>query len=347
MAYKPPYTITPKIITLIEQIGEALGQLSLLNTMDDIRLRRVHRIQTIHGSLAIEGNTLSEDQISTILDGKPVIAPVREVQEVRNAIKAYDEFLNWQVSSQKDLLKAHEILMMGLLDAPGSFRSGGVGVGGVEGIIHVAPPAKRVSKLMGDLLGWLEKSEEHPLIKSSVFHYEFEFIHPFLDGNGRMGRLWQTLILSQWNLVFAYAPIENIVYAHQQDYYNAIAQSTEASDSSPFIEFILQVIWQRIQQAIDTNDSASDQVNDQVSDQVKLLLKQYSANPKRQLSAKEIMAALGLSHRPTFRKNYLHPALDAGFIEMTMPEKVQSPNQKYFLTTIGNQVLDQLKKELI
>lgn len=240
--YAPPYRITPTIITLIEQIGEALGVFALSADAEDLRLRRIHRIQTIHGSLAIEGNTLSEEQISTILDGKPVIAPLREVQEVRNAINAYEGFQSWNPILQSDLLKAHETLMLGLLDAPGHYRSSGVGVGGSGGIVHVAPPAGRVPELMSDLLGWLGRTDKHALIKSCVFHYEFEFIHPFADGNGRMGRLWQTLILSQWNPLLAQIPVENMVYAYQQDYYSAIAESTKAAESTPFIEFMLQVI---------------------------------------------------------------------------------------------------------
>lgn len=259
--YKPPYTITPTMIGLIEQIGEALGFFALSADAEDLRLRRIHRIQTIRGSLAIEGNTLSEEQISTILDGKPVIAPPREVQEVRNAIKAYDEFQSWNPALQRDLLKAHETLMVGLLDAPGHYRSGGVGVGGPGGIVHVAPPPGRVPELMGNLFDWLENTLEHALIKSCVFHYEFEFIHPFEDGNGRMGRLWQTLILSRWNPLFAQIPVENMVYASQQDYYAAIAESTKAAESTPFIEFMLQVI----EEALIKNAPANAPANTPVS----------------------------------------------------------------------------------
>ena len=259
--YKPPYIITPTMIGLIEQIGEALGVFARSADADDLRLRRIHRIQTIRGSLAIEGNTLSEEQISTILDGKPVIAPPREVQEVRNAIKAYDEFQSWNPALQRDLLKAHETLMVGLLDAPGHYRSGGVGVGGPGGLVHVAPPPGRVPELMGNLFDWLENTPEHPLIKSCVFHYEFEFIHPFEDGNGRMGRLWQTLILSRWNPLFARIPVENMVYASQQDYYAAIAESTKTAESTPFIEFMLRVIEGALTKNAPTNAPANAPVN--------------------------------------------------------------------------------------
>lgn len=333
MSYQPPYTITPAIVTLIEQIGESLGKLSLLNKQQDLRLRRIHRIQTIHGSLAIEGNTLSEEQISTILDGKPVVAPPREVQEVRNAIKAYDEFQSWNPASKTDLLKAHEILMTGLIDAPGQYRTRGVDVGGAGKIVHVAPPAKRVPELMTKLLDCLKKTDEHALIKSCVFHYEFEFIHPFADGNGRMGRLWQTLLLTRWNQLFADIPVESMVYAHQQEYYDTIAQSSKDGQSTAFITFTLKMILDEINSvSIET-----DQVNSQVTDQVKSLLAILAQTPSKAFPATELMTLLELSHRPTFRQNYLHPAISAGLIEMTIPDKPNNRNQKYRLTSKGMQ----------
>ena len=199
MTSTPPYTITPAILDLSIRIGEALGRAEEAAVGEDLRLRRINRIRTIRGSLAIEGNTLTEDEITTILDGRPVIAPPREIQEVRNAFGAYDAFPQWNPASEADLLRAHEMLMVGLLDAPGRYRRGGVAVAGGGQVHHIGPPADRVPHLMSDLLAWLGGTDEHPLIASSVFHYEFEFIHPFEDGNGRMGRLWQTLILTRWN----------------------------------------------------------------------------------------------------------------------------------------------------
>jgi len=195
-SYQPPYTITPSIIRLIAEIGESIGRLSAkTENAKSLKLRRINRIRTIQGSLAIEGNTLSEEQITAILEGKRVIAPPREVQEVRNAIAAYDQFDKWRPTKEKDLLTAHTVFMKGLIDDTGNYRCGGVGVMSGNKVIHMAPQASRVPKLMGDLLQWLDTTDQHPLIISSVFHYEFEFIHPFEDGNGRMGRLWQTLIL--------------------------------------------------------------------------------------------------------------------------------------------------------
>ena len=188
--YQPPYTITSEILNLVAQISEAIGQLTVLTDQAKaLRLRRINRIRTIRGSLAIEGNTLSEAQITAILDGKRVIAPSREVQEVRNALVAYDRFEQWRPEVEAELLEAHRILMAGLIDEAGVYRCGGVGVMAGSQVIHMAPPADRVPTLMGDLFRWLAGSDVHPLIASSVFHYEFEFIHPFADGNGRMGRL--------------------------------------------------------------------------------------------------------------------------------------------------------------
>ena len=182
MKYQPPYKINSKIIHLIAQISEALGRLTVLaQIQDELKLRKANRIRTIQGSLAIEGNTLSEEQITAILNGKPVIAPPKEIQEVRNAIKAYEQFQQWQPASEQDLLTAHQVLMAGLIDEVGQYRQGGVGVMSGDQVVHLAPPASQVVRLMNDLLQWLEQSDEHPLITSSVFHYEFEFIHPFAD----------------------------------------------------------------------------------------------------------------------------------------------------------------------
>lgn len=240
MSYTPPYQITPKIIDLVSKISEAVG--ALIYAQEELRLHRINRIKTIQGSLAIEGNTLTTDQITAILDGKPVIAPINEVQEIRNAIKAYELIDELDPNSIDDLLKAHLTMEMGLIDDAGSFRRRGVGVASGEEIIHLAPPAERVPHLMSGLFDWLDSTEEHPLIKSSVFHYEFEFIHPFSDGNGRTGRLWQTLILSKWRSVFKNLPIENIVYKYRKEYYHAIAASGGEAGCAPFIEFILGVI---------------------------------------------------------------------------------------------------------
>ena len=238
----PPYTITSPILDLVERIGEAIGRAEEAASRTNLRLRRANRIRSIRGSLAIEGNTLTEEQISTIFEGRPVVAPLREIQEVRNAIKAYERFTQWNPASQTDLLTAHQMLMVGLLDSPGHYRRGGIAVAGAGEVHHIGPPAERVPYLMSDLLTWLENTEEHPLIASSVFHYEFEFIHPFEDGNGRMGRLWQNLILTRWKPLFADVPVESLIYERQSAYYETIRQSSAKGESTPFIVFMLEAI---------------------------------------------------------------------------------------------------------
>ena len=333
MKYQPPYTITSKIIYLIAQISENIGRLTVLEEIQDsLKLRKANRIRTIQGSLAIEGNTLSTEQITAILNGKTVIAPPKEVQEVRNAIKAYEAFQQWKPSQEADLLQAHQILMTGLIDEVGQYRHGGVGVMSGDRVVHMAPPANQVPRLMIDLLEWLNDSEEHPLIQSSVFHYEFEFVHPFADGNGRMGRLWQTLILSRWNPIFANIPVESLIYQNQKAYYEALQASTGRTDSAPFIEFILQMILDAILSSTDTaqdSDHIAAQVNVQVSDQVQRLL---SAMKQEDYTLAELMQLVGLTHRATFQKNYLNPAIEANLIERTIPNKPKSPKQSYRLS---------------
>ena len=239
MSYKPPYTITPKITNLVAQISEAIGS---YYAHENLRLHRVNRIKTIHGTLAIEGNTLSTEQVTAVLEGKPVVAPINEVQEVRNALKAYELLDTLDPCKVDDLLKAHATMEVGLIDEIGCFRKGGAGVVSGKTVIHYAPDAERVPFLVNDLFEWLRTTDEHPLIASCVFHYEFEFIHPFADGNGRTGRLWQTLILSRWRSIFKNLPIENIVYKYQKEYYKAIAVSGGKAGCTPFVEFILGVI---------------------------------------------------------------------------------------------------------
>jgi Fic family protein len=321
--YHPPFTITPPILRLVAEVSEAVGRISAQEeSVLDLRLRRINRIRTIQGSLAIEGNTLSEEQITAILDDKRVIAPLREIQEAKNAIAAYDRFEQWNPHSETDLLTAHSILMVGLADEIGHYRSGGVGVMGGGQVLHMAPPAKQVPILMNDLLHWLDSTAYHPLVASSVFHYEFEFIHPFSDGNDRMGRLWQTLILYRWNALFTRIPVESLIYKHQNEYYEAIRQSTAKTDCSPFIEFMLAMI----QGAVRTFDTP--QVAPQVTPQVKRLLEALTGEMRRD----ELQTALGLKDRKSFRERYLLPALQGGLIEMTIPSKPNSRAQKYRLT---------------
>jgi len=320
--YQPPYSITPAIVKLVAEISETVGRLSVLaNATKTLRLRRINRIRTIRGSLAIEGNTLSEVQITAILDGKQVVAAPREIREVRNAIAAYDRLSQWRPEVEADLLEAHRILMAGLVEEAGTWRRGGVGVMAGEDVIHMAPPANRVPELMQDLFQWLASSDQHPLITSSVFHYEFEFIHPFADGNGRVGRLWQTLILTRWNPLFAYIPVESLIHEHREDYYQALQKSTEQTDCAPFIAFILRMIFSAV-------SYITPQVAPQVTPQVKRLLQTMQG----EMTRAQLQNALGLRDRKSFHERYLKPALSEGLIEMTIPEKPNSRLQRYRLT---------------
>ena len=331
MKYQPPYTISPEILNRVAAISEAVGRLTVLtDKARTLRLRRINRIRTIHGSLAIEGNTLSEAQITAILEGKRVIAPPREVQEVKNALAAYDLFGTWKPEAEKDLLEAHRMLMSGLIDEAGLYRHGGVGVMAGQQVIHMAPPADRVPQLMGNLFGWLAAADVHPLIASSVFHYEFEFIHPFADGNGRMGRLWQSLILGHWNPLYADIPVESLIFEHQAEYYQSIKESTQKTDSAPFITFMLRMI-------LDTVTTTAPQVSPQVTPQVGELL----AAIQGEMGREALQSALGLSDRKSFRERYLKPALVDGLVEMTIPDKPNSRLQKYRLTDKGRQWLAQ------
>lgn len=296
MSYKPPYTITPKITNLVAQISEAIGS---YYAHENLRLHRVNRIKTIHGTLAIEGNTLSTEQVTAVLEGKPVVAPINEVQEVRNALKAYELLDTLDPCKVDDLLKAHATMEAGLIDDAGRFRRGGAGVAAGNQIIHYAPDAERVPYLVDDLFEWLRTTEEHPLIASCVFHYEFEFIHPFADGNGRTGRLWQTLILSRWRPIFKNLPIENIVYKYQQAYYKAIAVSGGKEGCTPFIEFILGVVAE----TLTAQEAAPKTTRERIVDEIR-------KNPK--ISRRTLAEAVGIT--PDGVKYHLQKLTKAGVI---------------------------------
>ncbi len=243
MTYQPPFTITESMLKSVAEICEMLGRWSVESKLDLVpQLRRQNRIRTIHASLAIENNSLSEKQVSAVIEGKRVLGAPREIQEVQNAFATYEEMANWSPSSLENLLNAHSLLMQYLANDAGEFRSGSVGVYKDKTLIHLAPPAERVPYLMQDLLNWLDKTETHPLIASCVFHYEFEFIHPFSDGNGRMGRLWQSLILSKWQPLLAFLPVETVVHKKQDQYYQALGACDKAGSANIFIEFMLDAL---------------------------------------------------------------------------------------------------------
>jgi Fic family protein len=332
MSAPPPYTITPVILSLVAEIAGEVGRLGALAGTGNVpKLRRENRIRSIHASLAIENNTLTLDQVTSVIAGKRVLGPQREIQEVKNAFAAYEAMSSWKPSSAKDLLSAHRLMLEGLVDEAGKFRTRGVGIAQGKHIVHLAPPADRVPGLMKDLLGWLKRTDAHPLIASCVFHYELEFIHPFADGNGRIGRLWQTLILSQWNPLFAFLPVETVIRDQQADYYKVLATCDKAGNSTAFIQFLLSALLLALRESAGT-----DQVADQVTDQVAALLRTLGVET---LSALECMKRLKLSHRPTFRANYLQPSIAAGLLEYSIPEKPQSRLQKYRLTPKGRELL--------
>lgn len=328
--YKPPFHMTDKMTFLIAEISEQVGRITVLQEgAVNPHLRRENRIRTIHSSLAIEHNSLSLDQVTAILDGKRVLGNPNEIREVQNAYEAYELMLQLDPASVNDLLKAHKLMMNGLVPENGRFRSGGVGVFDGDILIHMAPPASLVPEHIQNLFNWYQQSELHPLIKSAVFHYEFEFIHPFADGNGRIGRMWHSLLLGKWKDLFFWLPIEELIQSRQKEYYEALGTADSQADSAGFVELMLEIIRDSLKEVTvlsRSTDQASDQVTDQDKSPVERLLLVLGDNT---LSAIEIMEQLGLSHRPTFRKNYLNPALEQNLIEYTIPDKPNSKYQKY------------------
>lgn len=323
--YIPPYEITDEMLELVSNIMESLGKLSNVNKLEKLpRLRRVNRIKSIHSSLAIENNTLSIEQVTDIINGKQVFGPKEDIIAVHNANLAYKELENINPHSIDDLLKIHGIMMNGLVSEAGKIRTGQVGVYNNDGkVVHLAPSAKLVSGQLEQLFDWIKNSSANMLIKSSVFHYEFEFIHPFRDGNGRMGRLWQTSLLASWKPIFAWIPIESIIKDNQEEYYNAITLSTSQAKSNIFIVFMLNVINKAIKNIIIDTRNHYNHINNQITK----LMKVIEIYPQ---SATELMQKLNLKSRIGFRKNYLQPAIEAGLIGMTEPNKPTSKNQKYF-----------------
>lgn len=324
--YQHQFHMTDKITNLTAAICELLGQFKILsNGRLSPHLRKNNRIRTIHSSLAIEHNSLSLKQVTAIIDGKRILGNPVEIKEVKNAYTSYEMMLTLDPYSVDDLLKAHETMMKELISENGRFRSGGVGVFNGKALVHMAPPANMVPGQIKGVFSWYKASEIHPLIRSAIFHYEFEFIHPFADGNGRMGRMWHSLLLGRWNEIFYWLPVEDLIRSRQEEYYKALGKSDRDADSSAFVEFLLQVILDTLQ---NTTVVGNDEVEEQKDPLVDTLREAIGIDT---LSATEIMKRLGLSHRPTFRQNYLNPALSHGVIEMTIPDKPNSRNQKYRL----------------
>jgi len=292
-SYVPPYTITTKMVNLISAISEELTRIEYSKKeIITPRLRKKSRIKTLAGTLEIEGNFLGEEKITAMLDGKRVLGTYQEVLEVQGAINAYKEFENYSYDSLDDLLKAHKILMKDILNTAGSFRSVNVGVGSSDGVSHVAPPYGVVPDLMKDLFDWLKNSDEHMLIKSCVFHYEFEFIHPFSDGNGRIGRLWQSVMLYDWREVFVVMPTESIVRDNQEKYYKALEDAGSKAESTPFIEFMLEVILDTVREV---GNKVGNKVGNDLSDNQLLIMEHIKMNSK--ISASKLSEAVGISKR--------------------------------------------------
>lgn len=297
MSYEPPFKITDEIINLVVQIAEKIGELkSFEKSPLHVELRKENRIKTIHSSLAIENNSLSIEQITAIIEGKRVLGSPNEIQEVKNAFQAYDLLLELNPYEEKDLLRAHQLMMAELVEHSGKYRNGGVGIFDGKEVVHLAPPADRVPFLMADLFEWLRKSSVHPLIKSCVFHYEFEFIHPFEDGNGRMGRLWQTVILKEWKSIFAWIPVESLVKENQAEYYNALNSSDTAADSTKFIEFMLNLILRTVEEIISTENAAKKitaKITIKITANQRKILDEIEKNPF--VTQEELSAKLGIA----------------------------------------------------
>ena len=292
-SYQPPFALSHAMLSKVALIGEWLGRWKQANPVELVpQLRRGNRIRSIQASLAIEANTLSIEQVTAVLDGKTVLGSPREIQEVRNAFAAYEALPEWRATALDDLLAAHGLLLRGLADDAGQWRQGGVGIYHGQRLVHMAPPPSQVPCLMANLLKWLADTDAHPLIASCALHYELEFIHPFSDGNGRIGRLWQTLILCRWQPLMAYLPVETVVKSRQSDYYRVLGEADQAADCTGFIVFMLDAIADALEQAINNETRAETPVETRVKmpEQIlKLLLEQ----PK--VSLTDVAAHLGKS----------------------------------------------------
>ncbi len=302
--YQPPFHMTEEITNLIVEIGQYVGSITMYETMhQNPVLRRENRIRSIYSSLAIEQNTLSLNQVTDIIEGKRVLGPPQDIREVKNAYEAYEQISGLDPYSVKDLLLAHKWMMEGLVKDAGRFRSGNVGVYAGEQLIHAGTPARYVPELVSQLMTWLKESRYHPLVKSCIFHYEFEFIHPFADGNGRTGRLWQSLILQKWNDLFAWLPIETLVHENQEEYYRMLQKADNEGDSTEFVEFMLCMIRDALKELSENQRGKEEHVVINVAgnvvtneEKVLALLRQDG-----KLTARVLGATLGLTQRQVQR----------------------------------------------
>lgn len=324
--YKPPFTITNKILSYVSSISEKIGRITAISSLEaKPHLRRNNRIKSIHSSLKIEANSLTLGQVRDVINGRTVLGEQKEIQEVKNAYAAYEHLSEIDPYNIQHLKQFHGIMTKYLVEESGKFRLGEEGVFNGEECIFMAPPARFVAQLMDELFTWMKaaQGEVHPLILSSVFHYEFVFVHPFSDGNGRMARLWHTAILSKWKPVFEYIPIESQIEKFQDDYYEAISRCHAAGESTIFIEFMLSQIDKIL-------DDISDQISEKseyLSESVQKLLEVMEYDVPYTSNA--LMEKLGLKAKEGFRRNYLQPAIEMNLIRMTIPDKPNSRNQRY------------------
>ena len=326
--YVPPFSITNKMLDYVSSIMEKIGKMDNYTFLDKMpNLRRNNRIKSIHSSLAIEANSLSLDQVKAVISGKTVLGPKREIQEVLNAYKAYEMIGQFDPYSIKDLKVAHGVMTEKLIELSGVFRTGNEGVFDEnKKCIHVCPPPEQVDYLMNQLFDWMKKNKTtiHPLILSSVFHYEFVFIHPFSDGNGRTVRLWQNVILTNWKTFFEYLPIESQIKKYQNEYYTSIAVCHKNGNSNEFIEFMLRMIDEVLDDILET---FSKPLTERAININRLLNVMEYGVP---LTANEIMNKLGIKSKETLRTVYLEPAIEEGEVSLTIPDKPTSKNQMYY-----------------
>jgi Fic family protein len=324
--YKPPFTITNEILAYVSSISEKIGRITATRNLESKpHLRKNNKIKSIHSSLKIEANSLSLGQVRDVINGKAVLGEQKEIQEVKNAYAAYEKVSEINPYSIKNLKKLHGIMTKYVVEESGDFRKGEEGVFNGDVCIFMAPPARLVPQLMNNLFAWMEESQDsvHPLILSSVFHYEFVFIHPFSDGNGRMARLWHTAILSKWKPIFEYIPIESQIEKFQEEYYDAIAKCHIEGESTIFIEFMLS----QIDRVLDDISIQISEDNEQLSEYIKRLLEVMEYDIP--YTSNVLMDKLGLKSKEGFRRNYLRPAVDMRLVQMTIPDKPNSRNQRY------------------
>lgn len=323
--YKPPFTITNKMINLVISITENVEKIKTNNFLNRMPiLRKNNKIKSVYSSLKIEANSLSLNQVKDVINGRPVIGPKREIQEVKNAYNAYESLKKIDLYSENDLLKAHKILTDSIIDDAGKYRNHPEGVFDGEKVIFVAPPEDLVPSLMKELFTWLKEDEEtHLLIKSCIFHYEFVFIHPFSDGNGRLSRLWQNVILCKWNPIFEYIPIESQIIKNQINYYQKIDICNKTGASNQFIEFMLEMINEALKEIIFSIETEKNNISYQVNRLLEIMETNIS------YSANALMEKLNIKSKETLRNTYLNPSIENGLIEMTLPDKPNSKNQKY------------------